>query len=118
MAKYKKNKGSANKRKRKEFSTAHLNTPEMLSYLDTMPLGEYQRKIQDALELERDEIGGRAWDNHQQRKDSKQNNVIIMLVNEKQKIDVYGDRERLKQVMVNLIDNAIKYNKPNGWVRI
>jgi two-component system phosphate regulon sensor histidine kinase PhoR len=29
---------------------------------------------------------------------------------------VYGDRERLKQVMVNLIDNAIKYTEPGGTV--
>jgi len=29
---------------------------------------------------------------------------------------VYGDRDRLKQVMVNLIDNAIKYTEPGGSV--
>jgi two-component system phosphate regulon sensor histidine kinase PhoR len=30
----------------------------------------------------------------------------------------YGDRERLKQALVNLIENAIKYNRPDGWVRV
>jgi two-component system phosphate regulon sensor histidine kinase PhoR len=30
--------------------------------------------------------------------------------------EVMGDKERLKQVMVNLIENAIKYNKPGGRV--
>lgn len=72
MAKYKKNKESANKRKRKEFSTALPKTSEMLSYLDTMALGEYQRKVQDALELERDEIVGRAWHNHHQQEEARQ----------------------------------------------
>lgn len=30
---------------------------------------------------------------------------------------VYGDRDRVKQVMVNLIDNAIKYTDPGGMIR-
>ncbi len=31
---------------------------------------------------------------------------------------VFGDKERLKQVMVNLIDNAIKYTKSEGNVKV
>lgn len=34
------------------------------------------------------------------------------------KIRVFGDEERLKQVMVNLIDNAIKYASENGEIII
>ena len=31
---------------------------------------------------------------------------------------VFADRVRLKQILLNLISNAIKYNKPNGTVKI
>jgi heavy metal sensor kinase len=33
-------------------------------------------------------------------------------------LNVQGDRDLLVQVLQNLIGNAIKYNLPNGWIRI
>ena len=33
-------------------------------------------------------------------------------------VEVFGDKERIKQVMVNLIDNAIKYTNPDGKVKV
>ncbi len=33
-------------------------------------------------------------------------------------VSVFGDEERLKQVLVNLIDNAIKYTSKDGYVKV
>ncbi len=34
------------------------------------------------------------------------------------KVRVLADRRRLKQILSNLMSNAIKYNRPAGWVRV
>jgi heavy metal sensor kinase len=33
-----------------------------------------------------------------------------------EEITVRGDRHRLRQLLLNLADNAVKYNQPQGWV--
>ena len=49
---------------------------------------------------------------------AEQKNVSLRLEIQTVSPEVYGDKERLKQALVNLIDNAIKYNKPNGVVTV
>ncbi len=50
---------------------------------------------------------------------AEQRSISLSIVGTTEKqIDVYGDRERLRQVMVNLIDNAIKYSEPNSTVAV
>ena len=49
---------------------------------------------------------------------AEQKNVSLKLEIQTGSPEVYGDKERLKQALVNLIDNAIKYNKPNGVVTV
>jgi signal transduction histidine kinase len=46
------------------------------------------------------------------------NNQNIQLIVEGQPITVTADRGKIKQVLLNLLTNAIKYNRPNGQVRV
>jgi two-component system phosphate regulon sensor histidine kinase PhoR len=50
---------------------------------------------------------------------AEQQNIILMLNGDTGKpIEVFGDKERLRQVLVNLIDNAIKYSEPKGTITV
>lgn len=51
---------------------------------------------------------------------AKESNVILMLVpeNSLQKSYVFADKDRIRQVLVNLLVNSIKYGKRNGHTKI
>lgn len=48
----------------------------------------------------------------------KANKKNITLITEKKNILVHADKDRIRQVLTNLIDNSIKYGNENGMTRI
>jgi len=49
---------------------------------------------------------------------AQHNGVTLELLPSHAPVNVLGDRERLAQVLNNLVENAIKYNRPNGRVEV
>ena len=50
---------------------------------------------------------------------AQENDVTIFLnLNEVKNINIFVDNQRFKQICLNLISNAIKYNKPGGQIEI
>lgn len=49
---------------------------------------------------------------------TKQKNIELRNNTPSTAVTVYGDKERIAQVMTNLIENAIKYNVENGMISI
>jgi two-component system, OmpR family, phosphate regulon sensor histidine kinase PhoR len=49
---------------------------------------------------------------------AEQEQIRIEVASIENGIHVYADRNQLKQVLVNLIENAVKYNKPGGVVDV
>jgi two-component system phosphate regulon sensor histidine kinase PhoR len=52
------------------------------------------------------------------RTTAEQRNVTLTLQTVPDKIEVLGDKEKLRQALNNLIENAIKYNKVTGTVTV
>jgi signal transduction histidine kinase len=85
---------------------------EQLFALSRLDAGESQTEWQslDLAELARttaDQISLLAEDKH-----------IVITCDARQPVLIEGDRARLKQVVVNLLDNAIKYTPDNGAVQL
>ena len=48
----------------------------------------------------------------------RQEGMILSYTEPEEMIPVYADPDRLRQVFINILDNAIKYSAPGGWITV
>lgn len=51
-----------------------------------------------------------------QMKAAKKNTRMTIKKGCEQPVTVYADKEKIRQVLINLVENAIKYGKPDGYI--
>lgn len=49
---------------------------------------------------------------------AQEESVLLQMLEFDSKINVIADRNQLRQILINLIENGIKYNKPGGTVKV
>lgn len=85
---------------------------EQLFMLSRLDAGEAQA------EWSRFDLAGLAKTTAEQMSLLAEDKNITIACNASQSVEVEGDPSRLKQVVVNLLDNAIKYTQPGGAVQL
>lgn len=78
-----------------------IETGEMEMSTEPIDLAELFREVRDALELKAEE-----------------NEIRLRLEGTDAAPAAYGDQDRLRRVLINLADNAIKYNEAGGTVTL
>ena len=79
-----------------------------------LTLAESDRGLQGKVPIRLDALAGRVIDQHEEQAARHQLTLRRALA----AATITGDPVLLERLIVNLIDNAIKYNEPGGWVEI
>jgi signal transduction histidine kinase len=79
-----------------------------------LTLAESDRGLQGKVPVRLDALAGRVIDQHEEQAARHQLSLRRALA----AATISGDPVLLERLIVNLIDNAIKYNEPGGWVEI
>jgi two-component system phosphate regulon sensor histidine kinase PhoR len=93
-----------------ERLTRLINDILALSELENREYGINFEKINIIAAL--DEV----W--HIMELNAKGKNIELSIHTDGENLVIYGDRDKFKQMMINLVDNAIKYTNPNGKVDV
>ena len=80
---------------------SRIESGDMQMSFRYFPLGEFLRQVVEEF-----------------RPQGEKKSISVGVMEVPAEAQVYGDRERLKQVMVNLIDNGVKYTEPGGKVTV
>lgn len=80
---------------------SQLETRELRGEMEPFDLVELCREVVESEEI-----------------DAQKKNISLILLNEQDKMAVIGDRFRIRQVLVNLVVNSIRYGKKDGETRI
>jgi signal transduction histidine kinase len=79
-----------------------------------LTLAESDRGLQGKVPIRLDTLAGRVIDQHEEQAARHQLTLRRVLA----AATITGDPVLLERLVVNLIENAIKYNEPGGWVEI
>lgn len=83
------------------LTLSQIEIGDIRMHFEYFDLGKMSKEIFDQLEVNAEKKG-----------------VQLKLTTEKGPVLVFADYKRIHQVMTNLIQNAIKYNKEDGWVNV
>jgi signal transduction histidine kinase len=79
-----------------------------------LTLAESDRGLQGKVPVRLDALAGRLVDQHQEQAAKHQ----LTLRRTLREATITGDPVLLERLIVNLIDNAVKYNEPGGWIEV
>lgn len=93
-----------------------IRLSQLISDLMTLSRLESDQNLSEFTLINFSELVNRAVTAAQPALEAKQHRIVASLPN--QKVEVFGDRQHLSQLVDNLVDNAIKYTPEKGMIQV